>query len=500
MCGTTVWTERGRDLVGRQNLLLVDPCLTADDRDGPLEAAAAAEATGVVVKGSGQSLGDRANELGIALLEVDGRSSLEDVELLVRGRIAAAGAGEPAGPVDTAGLYELARVTATLLGAPVEITDEHFRTLAFDNLSFPIDELRERSILDRRPPAATLEWLSRSGMFDELRESRDPVHIDPPGGWPRLVAALRGQRQHVLGYVCVTQADRRFGAHDARVLADAAFAMAQHQAAGRYPARAATKSSEALLADVLAGTADVSALTRRLSRARGTRWHVVGLQERRGRYEPDLRQSVSAKSVLPEGVVTELDGRVYVAVECEKSGTASELAARVASNASAHTGRDIVACAGDPITDGHDVVDIRRAVDRGLDVLMGESRRASATVTELRASLLLVEIGELVHKRPHLLSGPLDCLVTGRTRRSADYLSSLSVYLRCGCDVGAAARRLFIHRNTLRYRLNRVQELCQIDLEDPTERFVVELQLRLLELGDRVAHSAGTEAREGVDT
>jgi DNA-binding PucR family transcriptional regulator len=49
--------------------------------------------------------------------------------------------------------------------------------------------------------------------------------------------------------------------------------------------------------------------------------------------------------------------------------------------------------------------------------------------------------------------------------------------------VPVAAERLHVHRNTFRYRLRRIEELAGIDLDDPDERLVAELQLRWLGLG-----------------
>ncbi|WP_067927313.1 PucR family transcriptional regulator [Alicyclobacillus shizuokensis] len=57
-------------------------------------------------------------------------------------------------------------------------------------------------------------------------------------------------------------------------------------------------------------------------------------------------------------------------------------------------------------------------------------------------------------------------------------LASLEAYLESGARVQAAADRLFLHRNTLRYRLNRVQELIQADLANPQVRLTYQLALR----------------------
>jgi DNA-binding PucR family transcriptional regulator len=60
------------------------------------------------------------------------------------------------------------------------------------------------------------------------------------------------------------------------------------------------------------------------------------------------------------------------------------------------------------------------------------------------------------------------------------YIETLRAYLDTLGDVVAAAKHVHVHRNTLRYRLRRLSELVGLDLDDPTERLVAELHLRLL--------------------
>jgi DNA-binding PucR family transcriptional regulator len=54
-------------------------------------------------------------------------------------------------------------------------------------------------------------------------------------------------------------------------------------------------------------------------------------------------------------------------------------------------------------------------------------------------------------------------------------------WTRCDAfgDVRAAAARLYIHPNTLRYRIRRAQELTGLDLSPPQQRLLAALQLRL---------------------
>src|SRR5262249_40375658 len=51
--------------------------------------------------------------------------------------------------------------------------------------------------------------------------------------------------------------------------------------------------------------------------------------------------------------------------------------------------------------------------------------------------------------------------------RDADLLHTLEVFLECDGNGVRAAERLIVHRHTLKYRLQRIEEICGLDLSDP---------------------------------
>jgi len=58
-------------------------------------------------------------------------------------------------------------------------------------------------------------------------------------------------------------------------------------------------------------------------------------------------------------------------------------------------------------------------------------------------------------------------------------VATLRAYLDAFGDITEAARRVSVHPNTFRYRIRRLVELFEVDLANPEERLVIELQLRL---------------------
>lgn len=61
-----------------------------------------------------------------------------------------------------------------------------------------------------------------------------------------------------------------------------------------------------------------------------------------------------------------------------------------------------------------------------------------------------------------------------------DLANSLLAWLEEGQNAQVAAVRLHVHPNTLRYRLGRMRQLVQVDLDDPDQRLATWLELRLV--------------------
>src|SRR3954447_18029575 len=76
--------------------------------------------------------------------------------------------------------------------------------------------------------------------------------------------------------------------------------------------------------------------------------------------------------------------------------------------------------------------------------------------------------------------------------------ATLETYLATGCDARACARELYVHVNTVKYRLRQVQELCGLDLRDPHDLLratVARLIVRLL--GDAEVFSRKPSVAQG---
>ncbi len=73
-----------------------------------------------------------------------------------------------------------------------------------------------------------------------------------------------------------------------------------------------------------------------------------------------------------------------------------------------------------------------------------------------------------------------------RARRS-DLVRTLRTYFAAGANASEAADRLFLHRNSMVYRLERIQKLTGLDLRDHRAALALQLGLLFTQRGERDA-------------
>jgi DNA-binding PucR family transcriptional regulator len=117
----------------------------------------------------------------------------------------------------------------------------------------------------------------------------------------------------------------------------------------------------------------------------------------------------------------------------------------------------------------------RREADRVLDA-MSESRDV-AVFGEIRAEVLLTQTLGLLAANPDLRDPGVSRLVEYDREHRTDLVGSVVAWLDAMGDVRAAAERLTVHPNTLRYRVRRATAIAGLRLDDPRARLVHHLQL-----------------------
>ena len=127
---------------------------------------------------------------------------------------------------------------------------------------------------------------------------------------------------------------------------------------------------------------------------------------------------------------------------------------------------------------------------RRLSALRGHLEQAvSALEGEKSGGLYFFRHIMLDHIISHIPPERTEILISPDIRRlqeeeanfSFSLVDTLQAYLACNCNLNRTAEHLFIHKNTMLYRLNHIRSLLQCDLNDADERLLLMLSFKLLE-------------------
>lgn len=66
-------------------------------------------------------------------------------------------------------------------------------------------------------------------------------------------------------------------------------------------------------------------------------------------------------------------------------------------------------------------------------------------------------------------------------RQARETLTTLRAYLDAGQNVSKTAEALHLHRNTIRYRIDRIEAMLPVDIRDPDDRLLLELSCRVVD-------------------
>ena len=73
-------------------------------------------------------------------------------------------------------------------------------------------------------------------------------------------------------------------------------------------------------------------------------------------------------------------------------------------------------------------------------------------------------------------------MVKNDLSQHADLIKTLEAFFACHGNLSQTAEMLIVHRNTLLYRMNRINEIAQIDLNRPEIRLALHLALTIRRL------------------
>jgi DNA-binding PucR family transcriptional regulator len=443
--------------------------------------------TAIFVKEPSAAVVARAVAAGSAVVAVEPRARWERLYRLVNH--AFDHHGDRADPLhdSSTDLFGLAQSIADRTHGMVSIEDEASHVLAYSASNDEADDLRRLSILGRAGPPEHLEWIAQWGIFDALRASSEVVRVaERPelGLRPRVAigihqpAADERRAPVFAGTIWVQQGSRPLADDADSVLRGGAIL------AARIMARlAATPSTHATRVQELLGLRDgdgggPAVIARELNISPDGRAAVIAFETNSVGSRMAGVLSLSASAFRGDAQVAARGSRVYVLFpNTGKPGPVASWVRGTVAALRSELGLQMRAVIAAPVAGLAYAAAARAEVDRVLD---SAERHPGAigevtSLAEARTTVLLDEIVTLI--------GANDRLADPRVRvlREQDPMlaETLRAYLDSFGDVGAAAKWLHVHPNTVRYRVRRIEQILDTSLTDPDVRLLLSLSLRV---------------------
>lgn len=384
-------------------------------------------------------------------------------------------------------LTALTRTLADILERSVLIENVASEVLATAQHG-PVDEARSRAVEIGRTSPERIQRLLRRGIYSELQSRMNPVHFGtmPDLGMTmeRVVAPLVVGRE-IYGYLWVVAGDHPLTNLDELAINHAATVAALVMLKEQAVRDAQQTLRGDFLAQLLWLEGDPDSLL--LERAR-----AVGYQ-----FDPShqvlfaLSQPVGSGTLAQTaarmdnwlhglgewGLVVARERGVALVVESKLATTGQRLAERLATE---------ISNPAQPLMVG--VSDVHPA-DKSLRRLYDEASEAAEIGQRLRSDPPLVcfwELGLLdwlyrlpadaMRRNPYWLK--IEMLAEHDSRTNGDLLHTLEAYLEYGGALAEAAAAINVHRNTLLYRLGRIEEIANVDLKEVKQRLNLHVALK----------------------
>jgi purine catabolism regulator len=382
---------------------------------------------------------------------------------------------------------DLTAITATLadiLERSILIEGPTYELLASAQHG-PVDENRLRTLEAGRTLPEVAYRLRKRGVYQQLQQKKRPIRLGTMpdiGMWMERVVAPIVAAGEVLGYIWIVAGDHPLTELDELAVDHAATVAALALLRDQAVRESQQAMQGDLLTQLLRPPADYDAHTLERARAAGYRvdrphqiLFATGSPPSAGtvgqlasRLEGWLRNLPVWALVAPR------ERGVIVVIESDKDEAGIDLAGRIAAE---------IGHAALPL-----VVGVSTARPNGLRSQRDEAVEAAEVGLRLGNNKVvgfwtLGLLDWLYHLPPEALNGnayllKVQNLAAHDTRANSDLVKTLEAYLEHGGALAEAAAAINVHRNTLLYRLGRIEALAGVDLKDAIQRLNLHVALK----------------------
>jgi PucR C-terminal helix-turn-helix domain/GGDEF-like domain len=394
-------------------------------------------------------------------------------------------------------LQRIIDAVAAQVGRPALLEDRRHRVVVYSEHTGLLDHVRLASILRRDTTPEVLAWFARAGVMEAREPVRTPAcpELDL---LPRVCVPIR-HHDLLLGFVWFIDADGTLPDVDldaTGLMAELTLALYRENLLGELASRRETEAARSLLAESAEtrDTAVQALMVEGVIGGDGPATALVAQLVTPGRRFPDEVARLALEQALVasrrwlgtrEAVHMVYNDHGVLLLTGERVGgrPSPEIAARHLDDGLRHATRGLDSVQRTVVGIGQPRDRLTEAVESYAEAL--HAARVGAQLSTLGrviswSGLGIYRVLARVDRQRLNISGVhpgLERLL--HDRANPVLLQTLECYLDLAGNAHATAQQLRLHRTTLYYRLQRIEELADTDLKDGNERLCLHLALKL---------------------
>ncbi|WP_156291913.1 PucR family transcriptional regulator [Oceanobacillus salinisoli] len=387
---------------------------------------------------------------------------------------------------------QLADRIADIFECPITIEDSNHHVVSYSKHTEKIDEARIGTIMNRKVPDKVINGLWKKGVMPRLIDSDDPIIIPEMkeiGLGNRVAVSIR-KKNEILGFIWAHTGDKKLSEEKLQLLKEAALLVKKFFLKRRQRKRKSEEGNKDFFWQLLTGDItdnnEIQQQAKQFNMVLEGKMAIVVIQfpanvteqmEKHAYYLSETRVNVQVVSRLFD------ENKFIMLVRFIKEDHPSKLVTDfihqfIEKISDQLNLQGILGSSGIVVEAPHKIKDSYKQAEKVLEMKakFPEELQYTYLYDELGVYQFIDELYK-IRKQQNNKNKYIEKLQTYDTKHRTSLLPTLRAYLQSDCNVYDAAKQLFIHPNTMNYRLKRIREVAELNLKDPNQKTAIYLDL-----------------------
>lgn len=392
-------------------------------------------------------------------------------------------------------VHQLVEHLSSLLQKAIILENRDFELIAYSAPSeYSFDSIQQKTILTKRCPLFVIEHLKKEGVVTKLKEADKPirVHLLEDTNFYQRIAMSVKHRNQFFGYLWIYEAEESYTKEQLGLITQTVKRIGEIL----YNSQLAEKTDvHSLLWKLVNGEftteMEIFRAAKQANYTLPTQFSVVILSVRNAKYlyvlDKVKEMFASMNIVYYLGKGTEIIGVFHGddTKESNEKDIVQTFLEQIEEQYSAEVRKSLFIGVGNRY---NSILKFRKSYLEALEVI---ETKSFLSVTKQR-TFFYNELGLLRHLKMMYKKNVTDqyrnvhivTLMDKDVKTNSELVKTVWYYLKNDCKIGQTANELFIHHNTLHYRLKQVDELTSINFNDVVEKVELFLELYLIHFVD----------------